>query len=204
MKLTAIVTGVVATLGVVLAPSAAHAQAYVHVDAEADTLKVELDERTGLVETTPAPQRQLGDITRLVVRHAERRVKLSITYRAYKPFALATNVELRNNRGIRYSLITQGGASFMVSSRGEFLNCRVRSVYNSAASRYEISFPRWCVGYPTWLQAGAATYAATYDVDTGLPVEEFLDDAWLEGRLAKNLMATLGAPRLGRGATLAR
>ena len=205
MKLTATLAGLVTALGaIVLAPTAAHAQAYAHDDPASDTLSVELDERTGLIETTPAPTRELGDITRLVVRHAERRVKLSVTYRAYKPYALTTNVELGNDKGIRYTLITSDGESFMVNSEGRFINCRVRSVYNARAARYEISFPRWCVGYPTWLRAGASTYSASFDPDTGLPLEEFLDDAWLDGQITRNTLATLGAPKLGRGATLAR
>lgn len=205
MKLSAAFTGLVVGLGaVVLAPTAAHAQAYAHEDPAGDVLSVELDEDTGLIDTTPAPARELGDITRLVVRHADQRVKLSVAYRAYKPYALTTNVELRNNKGTRYSLITSEGESFMFSSTGRFINCRVRSVYNIRQARYEISFPRWCVGYPTWLQAGAATYSASFDPDTGIPVEEFLDDAWLEGKISRNTFATLGSPKLGRGATLAR
>ena len=131
----------------------------------------------------PAPDRVIGDITRLSVRHGRARVRVRVKTQELvrMPGDLPRQSYVLTSVGVRTDA-AEYGAVLYIGPRTEFvffdraggeLSCRgLRHTFDIASDSVTFSFPRRCLGQPRWVTATALMIYKTLVND-----DEFIDVA---------------------------
>ena len=156
--------GLIAALAIaalISTPTAAHAEKHTMDDATGDVLKFTIDSSVGVA----APEYTSVDITRSVVRHSARQVKIKVRIVDIQPGAALPDlgVGIRTGRtSYSLSLFRDTGYA-LATERGKAVKCPDKSQSISAEDDLIlISVPRACLGSPRWVKVGisASNYVA--------------------------------------------
>jgi hypothetical protein len=181
----------------------AHAQRVGHRDARGDVVKATYDENTQAETIEPAPRQTAGDITGIVVRHAPRRVFVTVRFRelrAMHPMQIHV-IQLKTNESLRRELSIiatpqrpQGHADF-TRPNGDTVRCRyLRRQVDYAENVLRVSIPRRCLSHPRWVRVGMGHLRIPKTADGSMVI--YADEAYRSGTVGDRL--TLG-PRVRRG-----
>jgi hypothetical protein len=170
----------------------AQADRDIHKDARKDVTKIVSvgdGERVESIDTLDTS----ADITRTVVTHGPRRVRIAVKLRDLRAAtdALIT-VYLRTPRVDYMIFLFRGPKGHAVASLEnpnlEDTRCRgMRASVSLRRDRYVASVPRRCLGRPRWVQAMIQASYLDYTGDPGSPdftVNYHVDDARLDGKVA--------------------
>ena len=172
---------------VLAAPTAAHAARVVTEDAVADaqSIRSDFDEEV----FTLAPEHTAADITRTVVAHGARRLRVQVHVRdlvtAY-PSGVHVKVRTPDRRFDvqAYHNIPNAGVQLTKGQRDDLVRCPgLRSSVDPSQDRLTVSVPTACLGRPAWVQVGVLSIVN--EVDLGSAGEEpyfiYFDDAHKAG-----------------------
>lgn len=168
---------VLATVGVALAPTAAHAATYHHSDAPHDVVSV-TDDDIGS-SATPEPTRDDGDILTSAITHGPRRVTMSMHdgglerdgERAVHYFGVATSKGKIRTFQVVASPDHWQGSLQKLTGRGKTFRCRgVHWSIGYASRSVTLSVPRRCLGRPAWVRVAMAEAK-------GSGARDYFDDA---------------------------
>ncbi|WP_210437804.1 hypothetical protein [Nocardioides xinjiangensis] len=177
----------IATSSVLLAPTAAHAERLVTEDAVGDAQSIRSDAEEEIFD--PAPEHTAADITRTVVVHGARRVRVQVRYRDLERTSpRAAYVKLRTP-GRRFDLRTSrnapGAGTWLTrGQREDDVHCPgLRSSVDGARDQLTVTVPSACLGRPAWVQVGVLSVVAEADAGSGLdePHLAYVDDAHMVG-----------------------
>lgn len=181
MKLVRSVVLGVTVAAAVLAPTAAEAKSYRHVDATGDMFSTTSSTKT----FTPAPDRIVGDIVSTTIRHKSRNVVIQVQYRD-----LVANSEIdahyfviRTSKMRRdVSLVSAGsfpaGRVQMTKANGTKVSCHVGRRIDYSLNTATVVVPRSCLGRPRWVKVGMAAAELT---GLGSTDPQYVDDAFSTG-----------------------
>jgi len=147
-----------AAAAVVLMPTAAHADKYVHTDASGDVVSFDPESEA----TTVVPDRAEGDVVRSVVRHRAHKIVLTLAYRE-----LTAGPQVMHYYGIRTSTMKRyvalrtsashpGGRVALFDSHDKKVRCKVGGKVDYTANTATVSVPRSCLGNPRWVKVAMA------------------------------------------------
>jgi hypothetical protein len=180
---------VAATAAVVtLAPTAAHAKRYSHVDAPGDVLSGPVTS-TGNPTTLEAA-RTNGDVVSSSVAHKSRKVVMRMQFRdiAWDSEVNAYLFKLRTGSMTRYVTVYasdgfRGGRAQMTKTNGKRVSCHLRRSIDYTANNVTVSVPRSCLGKPRWVKVGMGSLFFT---GFGTGDTEYVDDALRTGPLGSD------------------
>ena len=172
---------------VLVAPTAAHAERSVTEDAVADAQSIWSDADEEVF--APAPEHTAGDITRTVVAHGARRVRVQVRYRDLaggSPRAAYVKVRTPERRFDIETSHHVPGASLQLTRgrRDDAVACRgLRSSLDRAKDRLTVSVPTACLDNPAWVQVGVLSIVAEVDIRSTdeQPYLVYFDDAHMAG-----------------------
>lgn len=193
----------VTTSSVLLAPTAAHAERVVTDDAVADAQTISSDAEEEVF--TPAPEHSAADVTRTVVSHGARRVRVQVSFRQIErthPSASYVKVRTPDRRyDVRTSRNTEeGGTQLTRGEREDVVTCPgLRSSVDVAMDQLTVSVPTTCLGSPRWVQVGVLSVVAGAQVGPGsdAPQAMYVDDAHKTGGFEDHGVRV--GPRVRRG-----
>jgi hypothetical protein len=149
---------VMAAGAVALAPTAAHADRYVHTDASGDVVSFDAGSET----TTPVPDRAEGDVVRSVVRHRAHKVVLTLAYRELSTgtpmlhyYAIRTST-MKRYVALRTSASHPGGRVALFDNDDKKVSCKVTRTVDYTANTATVAVPRSCLGNPRWVKVAMA------------------------------------------------
>lgn len=157
----------------------AHAARYAYDDAtgdvSAETCTFELDGEEPAEECTEGtdPQAANGDITRVVIRHAPRKVVIRTHYRELTRAGSLWVGGIRTNEGVRREVIWDGdsGRMLVFARDGRRVRCGAERTVDAAAEVIEIRVPRSCLSRPRWVEVGVGhVHFDITDDETGFMV----------------------------------
>lgn len=177
----------IATASVLVTPTAAHAARIVTEDAvsDAQSIRSDADEET----FDPAPQHTAGDITRTVVAHGARRLRVQVRYRDLeRTFPRGAFVKVRTP-GRRYDIETWHSTpltrtQLTCGQREDDVRCPgLRSSLDRARDQLTVSVPTACLGGPAWVQVGVLSLVTEVEVgsESDAPYYAYFDDAHMAG-----------------------
>lgn len=177
----------IATASVLVTPTAAHAARIVTEDAvsDAQSIRSDADEET----FDPAPQHTAGDITRTVVAHGARRLRVQVRYRDLeRTFPRGAFVKVRTP-GRRYDIETWHSTPLTRTQltwgqREDDVRCPgLRSSLDRARDQLTVSVPTACLGGPAWVQVGVLSLVTEVEVgsESDAPYYAYFDDAHMAG-----------------------
>lgn len=172
---------------VLVAPTAAYAERLVTDDAVADAQSIRSDADEEVFD--PAPEHTAGDITRTVVTHGARRVKVRVRYRDLeRTLPQATYVKFRTSTwryDIEMSRNVPGGRTQITrGDREDIVQCPgLRSSVDGARDQLTVSLPTACIGTPAWVRVGVLSVVAEVDISAASeePYLVHFDDAHMMG-----------------------
>jgi hypothetical protein len=178
----------VALTALALGAGPASAATWGHNDARKDVVKESVKDGGGS-GLTAAPRNKNTDITRIVVRHTQKRVIVRTVFRdltrdtGYNFFYLRTSTgdfETYHvlGRGVpnRVSRLAPGESVYINGAGGEVACPGAEGLANRRKDFALMSIPRSCLGGPSWIRVGGGTL--TYDVVSG---RLFIDGARVKG-----------------------
>lgn len=189
-----------ATLGLVVTASPAHAAVHRHTDRAGDVRQFVcedmFDESSCVESSSPALE---PDITSTAIRHERANVVVRIKQRDISRAGVRVHsLRIITNEGItRYvdAFAFPGSAQLekeITNRNGRDVSCsRLRASMDLTANMVTITIPRSCMSYPRWVRVGMGAFAVSTD---GKTVKA--DDAFLTGRVADRLVLS---PRVSRG-----
>jgi hypothetical protein len=163
-----------------LAPTAAHADKKVVIDASHDVVKYA---QTG---QTVQPTRAEGDIVRSVVRHKAKRVVMKLYFGELTPAGIgAFNVFTIKTRTMTRTVALQtipgywdGRTFFYKGVAGNAANCLgIHHKMDYTANTATVSVPRRCLHKPKWVKV------AMQHNDSPTSYDTYMDDALTTGRM---------------------
>lgn len=187
MPVPPLLAGLVAALllGVLVAPSAAQVpeqpsevrgQVTLH-DPAGDVWRTRVGE-----EAEPAPRVRVHDVRALRVRHAARRVVVTVRYSALRRAGVlsAHRIWLRTPAGVLREVLVEAGPgrwagqTRVFTRRGNLVQCRARHAIDYAEDRVRVLVPRTCLGTPARVRARMVGYRAFEDgrIDTDNPHDQ--------------------------------
>ncbi|MDP3967056.1 MAG: hypothetical protein Q8Q02_02150 [Nocardioides sp.] len=133
-------------------------------------------------EAEPAPRVRVHDIRALRVRHAPRRVIVTVRYTALRRSGVlsAHRVWLRTPAGLLREVLVEAGPrrwagrTRVFTRRGDLVQCRTRHAIDYPEGRVRVVVPRACLGTPARVRARMVGYRAFKDgrVDTDNPHDQ--------------------------------
>lgn len=193
----------VATASVLVTPTPVHAARIVTEDAVSDAQSIRADADEEVFD--PAPQHTAVDITRTVVAHGVRRLRVQVRYRDLeRTFPRGALVKVRTP-GRRYGIeawhsnpltrtqLTRGQIEDDVRCPG------LRSSLDRARDQLTVSVPTACLGGPAWVRVGVLSIVTEAEVgsESDAPYDAYFDDAYMAGGF-EDRDARLG-PKVFRG-----
>lgn len=163
-----------------LAPTAAHADKLVRVDASHDVVKY------AQTSQTVQPDRTEGDIVRSVVRHTAKRVVMTMSFAELTPTGIgAFNVFMIKTPTMTRTVALQtipgywdGRAFFYKGVAGHAATCLgIRHKLDYTANTATVSVPRRCLHNPKWVKVAMQHNDSPTNYDT------YMDDALTDGRM---------------------
>lgn len=182
-----LLAALIPTTLVLVAPAAAHAERVVTEDAvgDAQSIRTDADEEV----FTPAPEHTAADITRTVVAHGSRRIRVQVRYRDLeRTFPHAAYVKVRTP-GRRFDIETsrnvpEASTQLTRGQRGDVVQCPgLRTSVDGAKDQLTVSVPTTCLGSPAWVQVGVLSVLAEVEINSVLdePYLVSFDDAHMTG-----------------------
>lgn len=195
-----VIAGAFALTAAGVAP--AHAAKYVHDDAAADQTRTTCTDPANPATCTDAvdPAVANGDITRVAVRHAARKVFVNTTYTDVSTSAdesmqlvqVVTNSGMRRLAAIYTPANSEDASVVLIRPNGKLVRCRnMGAVRDTTANVMQVVIPRSCLGSPRWVKVGVG-HAAAPDFDGEVGVG---DDALVSGALSDDIALS---PRIRR------
>lgn len=182
-----LLAALISLTAVLAAPTAAHAERVVTDDAIADAQSIRSDADEEVF--TPAPVHMGADITRTVVAHGARRVRVHVRYRNLeRTFPAAAYVKVRTP-GRRFDIETsrnapEGSTQLTRGLREDVVRCPgLRSSVDGARDQLTVSVPTTCLGSPAWVQVGVVSVVVEVEVasEVDRPYFAYFDDAHMSG-----------------------
>lgn len=174
------------TTALVLTSGTAFADTLTKADPAGDVAKAEGDSET----TTIDPAYTNGDITRTVINHGARKVRIKIVHRDLaKTGHLLSMISVRSNKGraaARNFVIVAapgayGGKVQVENATGQARSCRTTRTIDYAANTTVLEIPRSCLAYPKWVRVGVGVVTSPDKFTT-----VYLDDARTNGSVSGN------------------
>jgi hypothetical protein len=176
-----LLAALIPTTSVLVAPTAAHAERLVTLDAVADTQSIRTDADEEIF--TLSPEHTAADITGTVVTHGARRVRVQVAFRDIeRTLPRAAYVKVRTP-GRRFDIQTSRGTAetrtqLTRGQREDVVQCPgLRSSEDAGKDQLTVSVPTACLGSPAWVQIGVLSVVT--EVGSGLdePYFVYFDDA---------------------------
>ena len=182
-----LLAALIPTASVLVAPAAGHAARNVTEDtvADAQSIRTDADEEV----FTLAPEHTAGDITRTVVAHGARRVRVQVRYRDLeRTFPRAAYVKVRTP-GRRFDIQSshntpEARTQLTRGQREDVVQCPgLHSSVDRARDQLTVSVPTACLGSPAWVQVGVVSVVAEVAVGSAgdEPYLVYFDDAHMSG-----------------------
>jgi hypothetical protein len=152
----AAVVGAAALLMVPLVATSASAKHLSITDARGDIWRVE----EGGSDPRPRPQARIGDFRRASFQHTDTRVVLRFTFVELRPtgrrFTVWTDMRDQDHRktfaGVQATRRDRNGVAWLMTNRGEDIDCAVRHQIDYQWDTVRVGFPRLCLDHPRYLQ----------------------------------------------------
>ena len=181
MKLvrSAVVAATVAAA--VLAPTAAEARSWSHVDATGDVFTAPYNSTS----FTPAPDRVVGDVVASSIRHKRRTVVMQLQYRDLELGSeINAHVFVVRTPTMRRIVTLVAASSFpngrvrVTKPNKKKVTCRVPHRIDYTLNTATVVVPRSCLGNPRWVKVGmgGASFTGFQSTDT-----MWFDDALSSG-----------------------
>jgi hypothetical protein len=175
----------------------AEAATWSHTDATGDVVDLQFPDRDSAPVETPAPDRAVGDITKVRASHTARRVVLRIAMRqslAPDGWAIVGTVRTERRtyavRFVRDSRTRAYWVSKNPDSTDYTVPCRgLSKKIDSGAGTVQFSVPRSCLGNPRWVRVNMSVY------DYDGPLRTYVDDGLDNGGWERVPLS----PRIRRG-----
>ena len=185
---------------VLLTVPAAHAEKVVTEDAVGDVVSyAELPD--GSSQLLPAPDQAGVDIVRTAVDHGNRRLRITVRFRALErdPFHF-TVVRVVTPKG-NFDLAVErlGGKPIASLEKGRAsVDCRgLKAKVDLGSDTVTTSVATSCLGAPRWVQVGVGAVAVAEDPSSPEMIAAFADDGHRDGTIRESTIKK--GPRIHRG-----
>jgi hypothetical protein len=148
----------------VLAPTAAQAKSYTHVDGSGDVFSAPYKSTA----FTAAPDRQVGDVIGSTIRHKSRAIVMQLRYVDLQADSeYNAHLFVIRTPSMRRLVTLVGTAAFpngraqMTKPNGKKVTCHIAHRIDYTANTATVVVPRACVGKPRWVKVGMAGMSFT-------------------------------------------